>query len=67
MPVLSVWLPGLRCGVQAGVVKMNVDTDTQWAYWEGIKNFYQVGEQLYVGNDGLDNVLYIPGNVESTT
>lgn len=21
---------------------MNVDTDTQWAYWEGIKNFYQV-------------------------
>lgn len=19
---------------------MNVDTDTQWAYWEGIKNFY---------------------------
>ena len=23
-----------------GIVKMNVDTDTQWAYWEGIKNFY---------------------------
>lgn len=22
-----------------GVVKMNIDTDTQWAYWEGIKNF----------------------------
>merc|ERR1719336_1672666 len=27
--------------VSYGVVKMNVDTDTQWAYWEGIKNFYQ--------------------------
>lgn len=27
---------------QAGVVKMNVDTDTQWTYWEGVKNFYQV-------------------------
>merc|ERR1719160_2287964 len=24
-----------------GVVKMNVDTDTQWAHWEGLKNFYQ--------------------------
>ena len=22
-----------------GVVKMNIDTDTQWSYWEGIKNF----------------------------
>lgn len=21
---------------------MNVDTDTQWAYWEGIKDFYKV-------------------------
>lgn len=21
---------------------MNVDTDTQWAYWEGVKDFYQV-------------------------
>lgn len=27
--------------VSYGVVKMNVDTDTQWAYWEGIMNFYQ--------------------------
>mmetsp|Transcript_843 Transcript_843/g.1167 ORF Transcript_843/g.1167 Transcript_843/m.1167 type:complete len:119 (+) Transcript_843:1-357(+) len=22
-----------------GVIKMNIDTDTQWSYWEGIKNF----------------------------
>jgi len=22
-----------------GVVKMNIDTDTQWSYWEGVKNF----------------------------
>ena len=25
--------------VNNGVVKMNVDTDTQWAYWEGLENF----------------------------
>ena len=22
-----------------GVIKMNIDTDTQWSYWEGIKGF----------------------------
>merc|ERR1740127_389712 len=27
--------------VSYGVVKMNVDTDTQWAYWEGLLNFYK--------------------------
>ncbi len=27
--------------VRNGVVKMNIDTDTQWAYWEGLKNFYE--------------------------
>ena len=26
--------------VAAGVVKMNVDTDTQWAFWNGIRNYY---------------------------
>lgn len=24
-----------------GVVKMNIDTDTQWAFWEGTLNFYR--------------------------
>merc|ERR1712098_660602 len=27
--------------VSNGVVKMNIDTDTQWAFWEGLKNFYE--------------------------
>ena len=27
--------------VSNGVIKMNIDTDTQWAYWEGLKNFYE--------------------------
>lgn len=25
--------------VSAGVIKMNVDTDTQWAYWDGVRKF----------------------------
>lgn len=36
-----------------GVVKMNVDTDTQWAYWDGLKNFYESKKgylQAQVGN-----------------
>jgi fructose-bisphosphate aldolase class II len=27
-----------------GSVKMNIDTDQQWAFWEGIKNYYKANE-----------------------
>jgi fructose-bisphosphate aldolase class II len=41
-----------------GVIKMNIDTDTQWATWEGILNFYKANEgylQGQLGNpDGAD-------------
>ncbi|MFT6904781.1 MAG: fructose-bisphosphate aldolase class II [Oleiphilaceae bacterium] len=41
-----------------GVIKMNIDTDTQWASWEGVKNFYLENEaclQEQIGNpDGDD-------------
>ncbi len=36
-----------------GVVKMNVDTDTQWAFWEGVKNYvekYHDYLQSQIGN-----------------
>lgn len=29
----------IREAIDYGVIKMNIDTDTQWSYWEGIKNF----------------------------
>jgi len=35
-----------------GVVKMNVDTDTQWAYWEGVLNFYDMNEHYLQGQIG---------------
>merc|ERR1711959_516958 len=48
----------IDAAVRHGVVKMNVDTDTQWAYWEGILNFYKAKEgylQGQIGNpDGAD-------------
>jgi len=38
--------------IDAGVIKMNVDTDTQWAYWEGILNFYKAKEGYLQGQIG---------------
>lgn len=42
-----------------GVIKMNIDTDTQWATWEGVLNFYKTNEaylQGQLGNpDGPDS------------
>jgi triosephosphate isomerase len=35
-----------------GVVKMNVDTDTQWAYWSGLRNFYQAKSGYLQGQIG---------------
>ena len=48
----------IACAVGNGVVKMNVDTDTQWSYWEGLKDFYEAKKgylQGQIGNpDGAD-------------
>jgi len=48
--------------VKNGVVKMNVDTDTQWAYWSGVHKFYlKNSDRLFKqlggknNNDGLPN------------
>ena len=32
-------LEDIREAVGYGVIKMNIDTDTQWSYWSGIKSF----------------------------
>ena len=42
-----------------GSIKMNIDTDQQWAFWEGVKNYYQSNEaylQTQLGNpEGSDS------------
>ena len=44
--------------ISYGVIKMNIDTDTQWAAWEGVKDYYHSNEgylQGQIGNpDGDD-------------
>ncbi len=29
----------IREAISYGVIKMNIDTDTQWAFWDGVKNY----------------------------
>eukprot|EP00913_Durusdinium_trenchii_P002614 g2420.t1 len=38
----------IATALNAGVVKMNVDTDTQWAYWEGLLKFYKAKEGAFL-------------------
>lgn len=48
----------LREAISYGVIKMNIDTDTQWAYWDGMKSYvnkYNDYLQSQIGNpDGED-------------
>ncbi len=43
----------IREAISYGVVKMNIDTDMQWSYWDGIRNYYRSKEaylQAQIGN-----------------
>lgn len=42
----------IKEAVSYGVVKMNIDTDTQWATWEGILNYYKKNEGYLQGQLG---------------
>jgi len=48
----------IREAIDYGAVKMNIDTDLQWAFWEGVRDYYEprVGYmQTQIGNpDGED-------------
>jgi fructose-bisphosphate aldolase class II len=49
----------IREAISYGAIKMNIDTDMQWAFWEGIKDYYQLKEaylQSQIGNpEGEDS------------
>lgn len=48
----------IREAISYGAIKMNIDTDLQWAFWDGILGFYKNNEaylQGQIGNpDGED-------------
>ena len=42
----------IKDSVSYGVVKMNIDTDTPWATWEGVLNYYKENEAYLQGQLG---------------
>lgn len=49
----------IREAIEYGAVKMNIDTDTQWAFWIGIRDYYE-GKKGYmqsqIGNPDGDDI-----------
>lgn len=48
----------IKESIDYGVIKMNIDTDLQWAFWDGVRNFYQSNEgflQAQIGNPEGDD------------
>ena len=42
----------IREAISYGVVKMNIDTDTQWAYWDGVRGFEAANHDYLQGQIG---------------
>jgi fructose-bisphosphate aldolase class II len=45
----------IREAISYGAIKMNIDTDLQWAYWEGILANYKKNEAYLQGQIGNPN------------
>jgi len=49
----------IKYAIEAGVIKMNIDTDTQWAYWDGVRAYEAENHdylQGQIGNPDGDDV-----------
>ena len=42
----------IRYAIEAGVVKMNIDTDTQWAFWDGVRGYEEKYHDYLQGQIG---------------
>lgn len=45
-------LEEIREAIDYGVIKMNIDTDTQWAYWDGVRAFEAANHDYLQGQIG---------------
>jgi fructose-bisphosphate aldolase class II len=45
-------LEEIREAISYGVIKMNIDTDTQWAAWNGVMEYYKKNEAYLQGQIG---------------
>merc|ERR1711871_1871798 len=42
----------IRYAIEAGTIKMNIDTDTQWAFWDGIREYEAKNRDYLQGQIG---------------
>ncbi len=42
----------IRYAIEAGVIKMNIDTDTQWAFWDGVRQYEAKNRDYLQGQIG---------------
>ncbi len=42
----------IREGIKYGAVKMNIDTDQQWAFWDGVRGYYENKKDYLQGQIG---------------
>jgi len=42
----------IQYAIEAGVIKMNIDTDTQWAYWDGVRAYEEKHHDYLQGQIG---------------
>jgi len=42
----------IREAIGYGAVKMNIDTDMQWAFWDGVKGYYEANKDYLQGQLG---------------
>ncbi|RUM68877.1 MAG: class II fructose-bisphosphate aldolase, partial [Sulfurovum sp.] len=45
-------LSDIRESINYGVVKMNIDTDTQWAFWDGVREYVAKNHDYLQGQIG---------------
>ena len=49
----------IREAIEYGAIKMNIDTDMQWAFWDGVRGYYEKSKdylQAQIGNPDGDDV-----------
>lgn len=42
----------IQYAIEAGVIKMNIDTDTQWAFWDGVREYESKNHDYLQGQIG---------------
>ena len=42
----------IQYAIEAGVIKMNIDTDTQWGFWDGMREYEATNREYLQGQIG---------------